>query len=74
MFNCSLVEQLMCKVLAVCYFGVAVEQHYCDNQESIIIIAWGERSKARKALEALSQQPFSSCDVIVVELDPFLTE
>lgn len=64
----------MCNVLAVCYYGVAVEQHYCNNQESFIIIAWGKRSKTSKALgEALLQWSFSSCDVVLVELYPPLT-
>lgn len=74
MFNCSLFDKIMCEVLAVCFYDVAVKQHYCNTQESIIIIAWDDRSKTRKDLEeVLLQWPFSSHAMILVELDPFLT-
>lgn len=61
-------------VAAVCYCCIAVAQHYCNNQENVIITALSAKSKARKVLEeALLQWPFSSHKVILAELVAFLT-
>lgn len=63
MKSCSAVPCLrrLCEVLAVCFYDMAVKQHYCNSQESIIVIAWDERSKTRKPLE----EAFVTVDVFL---------